>query len=313
MHNHNHKGRASTLSKALLTAGLLGIVGYGNPANAASKFFDIKITLPSNGEIFKLKIETEDTLTTTTQAKYSPLPICQPAGLGDCPSVTGVNGAQLESPKYKFTGYKILNIKGTAQENGMTFDVKGPGIAATTGVFNYPTEPAPPNPPNNPGNPGNPGPIVDADSIPHSLPDQLFNPGGKGFGFDPTGFVFGDPAAFTNFPTSATLPSPLDNYFSFGGITFDIGHLATPGDYSTAFTFEEPYQLFTVPYASTSTTTGESLKAGDYAGCPGSCKGAVATPGPLPLLGVGAAFGFSRNLRKRIKTSKLPEAMSALV
>ena len=35
-------------------------------------------------------------------------------------------------------------------------------------------------------------------------------------------------------------------------------------------------------------------------------------PGPLPLLGVGAAFGFSRNLRKRIKTSKSPEAMSAL-
>jgi hypothetical protein len=36
------------------------------------------------------------------------------------------------------------------------------------------------------------------------------------------------------------------------------------------------------------------------------------TPAPLPLLGVGAAFGFSRNLRKRIKGSKLPEAMSAL-
>jgi hypothetical protein len=295
MRNNNHKGRASTLSKALLAAGLLGFVGYGNAANAASKFFDINVLLPSNGEIFNLKIETEDSLTTTTQAKYSPLPICQPAGLGDCPSVTGVNGAQLESPKYKFTGYKILNIKGTAQEGGMTFDVKGPGIAATTGVFNYPDD-------------GNPVPIVDADSIPHSLPDQLFNPRGLSLGFDPTGFDYGDPAAFTNFPTSA-----LDNHFSFGGITFDIGHLATSGDYSTAFTLEEPYQLFTVPYDSTSTTTDESLKAGDYAGCPGSCKGAVVqTPGPLPLLGVGAAFGFSRNLRKRIKGSKLPEAMSAL-
>jgi hypothetical protein len=38
----------------------------------------------------------------------------------------------------------------------------------------------------------------------------------------------------------------------------------------------------------------------------------VVVPGPLPLLGVGAAFGFSRNLRKRIKGSKSPEAMSAL-
>jgi hypothetical protein len=34
-------------------------------------------------------------------------------------------------------------------------------------------------------------------------------------------------------------------------------------------------------------------------------------PGPLPLLGVGAAFGFSRKLRKRIKIGKLP-AVSAI-
>jgi len=35
-------------------------------------------------------------------------------------------------------------------------------------------------------------------------------------------------------------------------------------------------------------------------------------PGPLPLLGLGAAFGCSRKLRKRIKTSKTPEVMSAI-
>jgi len=35
-------------------------------------------------------------------------------------------------------------------------------------------------------------------------------------------------------------------------------------------------------------------------------------PGPLPLLGVGAAFGFSRRLRKRIKGSKKSEVMSAI-
>jgi hypothetical protein len=32
----------------------------------------------------------------------------------------------------------------------------------------------------------------------------------------------------------------------------------------------------------------------------------VSSPGPLPLLGVGAAFGYSRKLRKRIKIDKLP-------
>jgi hypothetical protein len=30
---------------------------------------------------------------------------------------------------------------------------------------------------------------------------------------------------------------------------------------------------------------------------------AVAVPGPLPILGIGAAFGFSRKLRKRISHS----------
>lgn len=34
--------------------------------------------------------------------------------------------------------------------------------------------------------------------------------------------------------------------------------------------------------------------------------GLASVPGPLPLLGVGAAFGFSRKLRTRIKASTLP-------
>ena len=35
-------------------------------------------------------------------------------------------------------------------------------------------------------------------------------------------------------------------------------------------------------------------------------------PGPLPILGVGAAFGFSRKLRKRIKSGESPEVISAI-
>jgi hypothetical protein len=35
-------------------------------------------------------------------------------------------------------------------------------------------------------------------------------------------------------------------------------------------------------------------------------------PGPLPILGITAAFGFSRKLRKRIKTRKTPEAISVI-
>jgi len=279
----------TTLSNTLLTAGLLGIVGYGNSAHAAKQFFDLKVILPSKGEIFNLKIETKGKEKIVSKNKYTAPSNCEPYGIGDCPSVTSVKGAQLKSPAYTFTGYKVVEITGTAFDNGTLYDVWGPGYAENSGVFNYPDD-------DNPVIKGK----VKADSIPHSKPDQLFNPRGLGLGFDPTDFDDGKPAAFTSFPADA-----LDNYFSFGGITFDIGHLATPGDYTTPFIFLEPYQLFTVPYASTSTTTGELLKAGDYAGCPGSCRGAVIpTPGPLPLLGVGAAFGFSRNLRKLIKTNK---------
>lgn len=42
-----------------------------------------------------------------------------------------------------------------------------------------------------------------------------------------------------------------------------------------------------------------------------SCK-FPSVPGPIPLLGVGAAFGYSRKLRKRIKASKSPAVMSTI-
>jgi hypothetical protein len=35
-------------------------------------------------------------------------------------------------------------------------------------------------------------------------------------------------------------------------------------------------------------------------------------PGPLPIFGVGAAYGYSRRLRQRIKRTKTPEVISAI-
>ena len=35
-------------------------------------------------------------------------------------------------------------------------------------------------------------------------------------------------------------------------------------------------------------------------------------PGPLPIVGIGAAFGYSRRLRKKIKASKTPEVISTI-
>ena len=40
--------------------------------------------------------------------------------------------------------------------------------------------------------------------------------------------------------------------------------------------------------------------------------GPVNVPAPLPLMGLGAFFGYSRKLRKRLKTSKTPEVISAI-
>jgi len=286
MHNNNNrKGRASTISKALLTAGLLGIVGYGNAANAASKFFyNQRIDIPDETFIFDL--ETDDTLATpVTKAGYTNPGIVTPTNPLDPGAVRADANPLLTSNPYTFKGYKIKKIlNGKRFENGVhTGEIRyreDPPYAGTNaevvGVFNY---------------------LVPADNtyptdlIAHDIPDDLWNPGGIGAGFSAT----------PSLPSSA-----LDNYVSFGGFGFDVYDVGTT-------TFDEPYQIFTVSKQPTGGNF-QSLLPGDYAGCPGSCVGAKINqvPGPLPLLGVGAAFGFSRNLRKRIKTSKSPEVMSAI-
>jgi|LakMenEpi12Oct12_1017442.scaffolds.fasta_scaffold01305_2 hypothetical protein len=53
-----------------------------------------------------------------------------------------------------------------------------------------------------------------------------------------------------------------------------------------------------------------TFRVGDsYAGIANFTYNAVPVPGPLPILGVAASFGYSRKLRKRIKSSK-PEVIS---
>ena len=287
-----HRKRASTLPKVLVAAGLLGIAGYGNAANAASKFFyNQKIEIPDETFIFDL--ETHDFLTTITRPGYKNPGTVTPTDPSNPSAVRTDSNPLLTSERYTFTGYKIKKIlNGKRYNNGVyTGDIKyrgetppaPPPFIGTNvedvGVFNYLVH-IPPNPPTYP-----------TDLIAHDIPDDLWNPGGGGAGFSVT----------PSLPTSA-----LDNYVSFGGFGFDVF------DVGTAM-FDEPYQIFTVSKQPTSGNF-QTLLPGAYAGCPGSCVGAKINqaPGPLPLLGVGAAFGFSRNLRKRIKGSKSSEVMSAL-
>jgi len=49
------------------------------------------------------------------------------------------------------------------------------------------------------------------------------------------------------------------------------------------------------PCADTFTTNGGAID---------NMQNTVRTPGPLPILGAGAAFGFSRKLRGRIKAAR---------
>jgi hypothetical protein len=303
------KKRASTLSKALLAAGLLGIVGYGNAAYAVDKtFLNQKIVVkadPPGGanpgsisqeETFIFDLVTDGSLTTVTRTGYTNPGTVTPINPNDPLAIRTDSNPLLTSEPYTFTGYKIKKIlNGKRIENGIhTGDIKYrevPPYAGTNaedvGVFNYAWQ-VPPKPV-----PVPPAVITyPTDLIAHDIPDDLWNPGGvSGAGFSLT----------PSLPSSA-----LDNYVSFGGFGFDVYDVGTT-------TFDEPYQIFTVSKQPTGGNF-QSLLPGDYAGCPGSCVGAKINqvPGPLPLLGVGAAFGFSRNLRKRIKGSTSPEVMSAL-
>jgi hypothetical protein len=261
---------------------------FAQPASAKD-FFGVKLEIGSPldasdfSETFLLDITTEDSSTTVGPVPGYPNPgVITPGGGSPDPG-----NPLLTSLPYTFSGYRITGITGKLFKGGVhAGNVKynpdptadGGSNAEVTGVFNYLTD-IPTIPPTE----GNP-----IDLIAHAKPDNLFNPGGEGLGF--------------------SLPSPTqfqDNYVSFGGFAFDVFNLDG--------TFDEPYQLFTVG-ASPTDGIYTSLKPGDYAGCPGSCVGAKINPvpGPLPLLGVGAAFGYSRKLRKRIKSSK-PEVISTFV
>ncbi len=86
------------------------------------------------------------------------------------------------------------------------------------------------------------------------------------------------------------------HYYGFDGITFDrisISPYAPSGDPFGAG-WRSPLILDNIQRAeATPPPTSQVL-------------------GPLPWLGVGAAFGYSRRLRKRIKANKWPEVMTAI-
>jgi hypothetical protein len=295
---------ANALPKVLVGAAFVaaGVFGQAPTAQAAvvTKKFDFAI--PSLNELYKLVIKYDDSSTVPKSGPPNNLAnpgVVTPVNPADPGAIPTTGTPLLSAAPYTFIGYEILDISGYAYvlssgalegkvKYNPIYGADGGTNAEVVGVFNYlcGTE--------TPANPSCPGgyPI---DLIAHAKPDNLFNPGGIGLGFSAT-----------------SLPSQyFDNYVSFGGFAFDVFEESVPGS-NNYDTLDGPYQLFTVS-ASGNSGNGISLVPGDYAGCPGSCAGAIIpTPGPLPLLGVGAAFGYSRRIRKRIRDSKKPEVISAI-
>jgi hypothetical protein len=286
-----HRLRLSTSFGLALSAGSIGLgFIFTQPVLAGTKLFTNQRIEVFPDEVFVFDLITDDSPTTVTipsgDVKLNNPGVVTPTDPSNSLAIRTDSNPLLTSEPYTFTGYNIIAISnGKVYKSGLHVgDIKyrepAPFVGTNTevvGVFNYRVET--PNP-----DPFLP-PIVTypTDLIAHAKPDDLWNPGGEGLGFSLT----------PSLPSSA-----LDNYVSFGGFAFDVFKAGTSE-------FHEPYQIFTVSKQPTSGGfTG--LVPGDYAGCPGSCVSARVNPvpGPLPLLGVGAAFGFSRNLRKRIKGGK---------
>lgn len=263
--------RLTTVSRALVLSVMAAGLGLAsNPVFAGTKTFtNQNLLVKANGsnpaEVFVFDLLTEDSPTTKSVSAFTNPGVVTPTDPANPMATRTDSNPLLSSQAYTFTGYKILDIlNGKRYENDVyngDIQYRKPGGTAAEDVGVF--------------NYAYNG-LYPTDLIAHAAPDDLWNPGGVGMGF----------ASGSPLPVDA-----LDNYVSFGGFAFDVFENGV---------FDEPYQLFTVSLQPTSGNFTD-LTPGDYAGCPGSCVGAtVNVPGPLPLLGVGAAFGFSRRLRRRI-------------
>jgi hypothetical protein len=126
---------SATIFGAAVTTALIGL--STSPAQAAQLSFKFDF-LTSDGDLFKLNLTTEDTLTTK-----------------NAPSYTDPTSG-LTSPAYTFTGYKILGVTGTETDPGGITNPITAILPAGSGVFNVPV----------------------TDRIGHSPTDNLFNPNG---------------------------------------------------------------------------------------------------------------------------------------
>ncbi len=112
---------------------------------------------------------------------------------------------------------------------------------------------------------------------------------------------WGNQTLAANFATAvgANLGTPNSYFGNTSGPSFSYqtnAGVSTVGrNWCTASCMQNP-DLILVAYANSATYAQATLYTAP-----------TAAPGPLPLLGAGAAFGFSRKLRKRIQVARKPQ------
>jgi hypothetical protein len=355
---HKLKGRATTLSKTLLTVGLLGGAAISTLVSKQRFRMPKILAIAALTGIAVLSPQASMALTASPEVKIKlertnppdAIPFTDEFELYityDLDSFGSTSGATTPDPRnplveqnsglsYTFQGYNILSVRGTYTNppslggeryivplqapapigsSVTNFPSSGPAGTNTAPPLTTGTNPTiwsafwplgtpPPQTNPCPGPPlGPPGPcptdpfFYPPDLTAHGETDNLYNPIG--------GFMPGD----------LGFPGGRDNgLLSYGGLLFFVDYgmdeNGNPEDWAAEGYPNRylPYQVFFKSLL-VNDPVGE-----DYGGCPGDCGNVKVNPvpGPLPLLGVGAAFGFSRNLRKRIKTRKTPGVMSAL-
>lgn len=117
------------------------------------------------------------------------------------------------------------------------------------------------------------------------------HPGNGAFG------VFGNGIPAGSFDFTATAQS---GFFDFADLIKDSQTTATVT--TTQFTFTENLDKFNFPDSSITTISGSFSTSGAPLTSSSLLLTTTPVPGPLPVFGACAAFGFSRKLRQRTKS-----------
>jgi hypothetical protein len=257
-------------------AAIAGVLGSTFQANAAIQSKGMSLSRP-DGDLLDLLIYYDDAaqFTINNAGVYS---AARPATATNLPGkFRDTTTLPVAIPGYDpngFTGYAITGVTGRYFDGDQNewYDVKSI----------CPSESFPPPPI---------GHISSSTTFPGCGPAAFGSPADASNGlFSEGSYTEGKPPLIAHtlsdnlFRPDLVDQKVLKGIFSSGGIVFNTPYLNEPGGYN--------YQLFSDP-----------AKDNELAGCgSGECfKTVFSVPGPLPLLGVGAAFGYSRTLRKRIK------------